>query len=152
MSYQTGRRTIETYTLNNWDVQIPIGFDRQTFTPIHRSVMMEIMEGELFQGSIGAPGANSVYHAGVLQFTVYVSGGRGSDEWRAIADMITDLFFGITLDTDGLPIASPSQVAHVRFSPPEMGDSRHPKLASQAMEPPFLTAVIQCPFVRYERR
>lgn len=146
MTYQTERSAIETYIAANWGG--PIGFDAQAFTPTAGSLLVTINSGAVLQGSIGRT-ANVIEHVGTLVLTYYSDGGKGSAAWRGVAETLTDLLFEKSLTTAGI-IAGAD--VFVRFSPPQLGDARHPYISASFAETPFHITNLTAPFVRYETR
>lgn len=151
MSLQTGRRAIEVYTAANWTDPAPIGFDGHPFAVSAPSIRMSITEGAVRQSSIGKV-TNTVHQIGLVTFQIFVDGGKGSNEWRGLADTLIGLFHNKVIDADGALVTSGAQTALVRFSPPELGEGQHPYIAGQFEEPPYYQVNLICPFVRYELR
>ena len=149
MTLQLERSAIETYLADNWTAT-PIGYDGQAFTPINNSVLLTIKSGAVMQGSIGRI-ANRIDHIGLATLTIYTEGGKGSAAWRGYAETLMSLFFEKTLTSAGVVSALPA-TAFVRFSPPEMGDNRHPYIGADFPDPPFHLTNVIAPFVRIEYR
>ena len=147
MTLQLERSAIETYLAANWSAT-PIGYDGQAFDPVVNSVRLTIKSGAVMQGSIGRI-ANRIDNIGLVTLTIYTEGGKGSAAWRGYAETIMGLFFEKTLTSAGIVSASPS-TAFVRFSPPEMGDNRHPYIGADFPDPPFHLTNVIAPFVRYQ--
>lgn len=158
MSYQTERSAIETYFVAQWGVTTPIGLDAQKFstfdtdgvTPRFNLVRLTITSGATRQGSIGRT-LNRIDHLGLATFQIITEGGKGSAAWRGYAETIMGLFFEKTLTSAGVVITTHAD-AFLRFSPPELGDNRHPYIAADFPDPPFHLTNVICPFVRYELR
>ena len=146
MSYQTERSAIETYIKANWTGAA--GFDAQAFTPAVGSLLVTINSGSVLQGSIGRT-ANVIEHIGTLVLTYYSDGGKGSAAWRTVADTLTDLLFEKSLTAAGIVAGSD---VFIRFSPPQLGDARHPYISASYAAAPFQITNLTAPFVRYETR
>jgi hypothetical protein len=150
MSLDTERAAIETYLSNNW-TDTSIGFDGWPFTPTADSVQLSITDGAVMQQSIGRT-QNLFVNVGVATLTIYTDAAQGSASWRGYAQSIKTLFHGKTLDADGAIVTSGAQTPLVRFSPPELGDNRHPYNGASFVDAPFRRTNIICPFVCYELR
>lgn len=149
MTYQNERLAIETYLKANW-TSTPIGYDGQPFTPVNNSIRLTITSGATRQGSIGRT-ANRIDHLGMATFQIITEGGKGSAAWRGYAETLMGLFFEKTLSSAGVPITSHAQ-AFLRFSPPDLGDNRHPYVSADFPDPPFHLTNVICPFIRYAYR
>jgi len=149
MSYDQERFAIESYVAANWTAT-PVGYDGQSFTPVSNSIRLTITSGATRQGSIGRT-LNRIDHIGMATFQIITDGGKGSAEWRGYAETLMDLFFEKTLSSAGVPITSHAD-AFLRFSPPEMGDNRHPYIAADFPDPPFHLTNVIAPFTRYAYR
>lgn len=147
MSYELERASIERYFAAQWADQTPVIWDGQGGEPTVNSVRLTIQSGAVLQGSIGRD-QNRMDHVGMVTVTIYTAGGAGSNAWRGYAETITDLFHGVTLDTAGVPITQTAD-AFVRFSPPQLGDRRHPYIAASFADAPFHITNVIAPFVRY---
>ena len=147
MSYELERASIERYFAAQWSAQTPVIWDGQGGEPTENSVRLTIQSGAVLQGSIGRD-QNRMDHVGMVTVTIYTAGGAGSNAWRGYAETITDLFHGVTLDTAGVPITQTAD-AFVRFSPPQLGDRRHPYIAASFPDAPFHITNVISPFVRY---
>lgn len=157
MTYALERAAIETYFAAQWGAITPVGWDGQAFEPPLDgngdplpAVRLTITSGATRQGSIGRL-ANRIDHLGLLTITIFTAGGAGSAAWRSRAETIMGLFFGKTLDQTGALITATSQ-AFIRFSPPELGDNRHPYVAADFADPPFHLTNVIAPFTRYAYR
>lgn len=150
MSYDTGRAAIEAYFISQWTAT-PFGLDGHPFEPSAGSVRLSITEGQTLQGSIGRT-SNVINHVGVLTVQIYAQGGVGSSAWRGHAETLMGLFFAKALDADGVEVTDPAQTTLVRFSPPELGDNRHPYIGTVLQEAPYVVVSVLCPFIRYETR
>lgn len=150
MTLDLERAAIEAYFASAWGATTPIGMDGHPFTPVNNSVRLTIKSGATLQGSIGRT-SNRINHVGTATFQIFTEGGKGSAAWRGYAETIIDTFFEKTLSNAGALIATTSQ-AFIRFSPPEMGDNRHPYIAADYPDPPFHLTNVICPFVRYAYR
>ncbi|MEB3419904.1 phage tail terminator-like protein [Salipiger marinus] len=150
MTYQLERAAIEAYFRAQWGSTTPIGFDGHTFTPVNNSVRLTITSGATRQGSIGRT-ANRIDHLGLATLQIITEGGKGSAAWRGYAETIMGLFFEKTLTSTGAVITSGAD-AFVRFSPPELGENRHPYIAADFPDPPFHLTNVIAPFVRYAFR
>lgn len=154
MSYANERRAIESYFAAQWADQAPVIWDGQGGEPATDSegvpldsVRLTIQSGAVLQGSIGRD-QNRMDHVGMVTVAIYTAGGAGSAAWRGYAETITDLFHGITLDPAGAPITQTAD-AFVRFSPPQLGERRHPYIAASFADAPFHITNVIAPFVRY---
>lgn len=157
MSYQLECSAIETYFQTQWGTTTPWAGDGQKFEPPVDakdrpipSVRLTITSGATRQGSIGRT-VNRIDHLGLATFQIMTEGGEGSAAWRGYAETLMGLFFEKTLSTTGAVITSHSE-AFLRFSPPELGDNRHPYIAADFPDPPFHLTNVICPFVRYSHR
>jgi hypothetical protein len=150
VSYQLERAAIEAYFTSQWGSTTPWGRDGQKFEPVANSVRLTITSGAVRQGSIGRT-ANRIDHLGLATFQIITEGGKGSAAWRGYAETIMGLFFEKTLSSAGAVITSGAD-AFVRFSPPELGDNRHPYIAADFADPPFHLTNVICPFCRYAFR
>ena len=150
MTLQLERSAIETYFGMRWGSTTPIGYDGQAFDPIANSVRMTIKSGAVMQGSIGRI-INRIDNIGLVTLTIYTEGGKGSATWRGYAETLMGLFFEKTISDTGGIITASSQ-AFIRFSPPEMGDNRHPYIGADFPDPPFHLTNVIAPFVRIEYR
>ncbi|MCD1619132.1 hypothetical protein K7H20_13765 [Salipiger manganoxidans] len=150
MTYQLERIAIEGYFLTQWGSITPVGLDGQSFTPVNNSVRLTITSGATRQGSIGRT-ANRIDHLGLATFQIITEGGKGSAAWRGYAETIMGLFFEKTLTSAGALITT-SADTFIRFSPPELGDGRHPYIAADFADPPFHLTNVICPFVRHSYR
>ena len=146
MSFQQERSAIEGYIAANWGG--PLGFDAQAFTPTVGSLLVTINSGAVLQGSIGRT-ANVIYNVGTLVLTYYSEGGKGSAAWRGVAETLTDLLFEKSLTTAGALAGSD---VFIRFSPPQLGDNRHPYISANYAQTPFHVTNLTAPFIRYEQR
>lgn len=154
MSYELERASIERYFAGQWAAQTPVIWDGQGGKPATDSegvpldsVRLTIQSGAVLQGSIGRD-QNRMDHVGMVTVTIYTAGGAGSNAWRGYAETITDIFHGVTLDTAGIPITQTAD-AFVRFSPPQLGDRRHPYIAASFADAPFHITNVIAPFIRY---
>lgn len=150
MSYDLERSAIETYFKTQWTDATPIGFDGQKFDPVINSICLTITSGATRQGSIGRT-ANRIDHVGLATFQIITEGGKGSVKWRPLAETIQGIFFETTIDQNGAVITDTAD-AFVRFSPPQLGDNRHPYIAASFPDPPFHRTNVIAPFVRYSYR
>ena len=103
------------------------------------------------QGSIGRT-ANVINNIGVVTVTIYTDAAQGSASWRRYAETLETLFFGKTIDAAGAVVTSGAQTPLVRFSPPELGDAKHPYIGATFVDAPFRRTNLIAPFVRYELR
>ncbi len=147
MSYSQERQALETYIQANWAG--PIGFDAQGFTPIAGALLVTINSGSVIQGGIGNAGSNVIFNVGTLVLTIYTDGGKGSAAWREKAETLTGLLFEKALTTAGVLAGSDP---FIRFSPPQLGDARHPYISANFAAPPLHVTNLTAPFVRYDFR
>jgi hypothetical protein len=150
MSLDSQRAAIETYLSNNW-TDTPIGFDGWPFTPAADSIQLSIVDGAVMQKSIGRS-QNVFANVAVATLTIYTDAALGSASWRGYAQALKTLFHGKTLDAAGAIVTSGAQTPLVRFSPPELGDNRHPYNGASLVDAPFRRTNIICPFIGYELR
>ena len=157
MSYQLERAAIEAYFTAQWGTTTPWGRDGHKFEPPIDAqgrpvpaVRLTITSGATRQGSIGRT-ATRIDHLGLATFQIITEGGKGSAAWRGYAETIMGLFFEKTLTSAGVVITSHAD-AFLRFSPPELGDGRHPYVAADFPDPPFHLTNVIAPFVRYSYR
>lgn len=150
MTLQQERAAIETYFAAQWAAATPLGMDAHPFTPINNSVRLTINSGATVQGSIGRT-ANVIENIGTLTATIYTEGGKGSAAWRGYAETIIGFLHEKSLTTAGI-IATTTAGVFVRFSPPQLGDNRHPYIGASFADPPFHIVNVIAPFVRYETR
>ncbi|TXH18075.1 MAG: hypothetical protein E6R03_02755 [Hyphomicrobiaceae bacterium] len=148
MSYSTERAAIAAYFNANWVGAI--GHDAHDFTPAAGSIMLTIASGAVLQGSIGRT-ANRIDHIGTLTVSIFTEGGTGSDVWRKLADTLQGLLFDKRLTTAGALATTPGST-FIRFSPPELGENRHPYIGASFPVPPLHQTNLIAPFVRYEFR
>lgn len=146
MSYAQERSAIEGYIAANWGGAL--GFDAHAFTPAIGSLLLTINSGAVLQGSIGRT-ANVIEHVGTLVLSYHSEGGKGSEAWRGAAETLTDLLFEKSLTTAGI-IAGAD--VFIRFSPPQLGDARHPYISANYDATPFRVTNLTAPFIRYETR
>ena len=146
--------SIERYFDTQWADRTPIiwgahGGEAATDAqgvPIY-SVRHKVDSGATLQGSIGRT-KNRLDNIGMVTVTIYGPGGKGDVQHRAYRQVIKDMFHGVTLDTAGIPITQTAD-AFVRFSPPQLGDRRHPYIAASFADAPFHITNVIAPFVRY---
>ncbi|WP_108482261.1 hypothetical protein [Oceaniglobus ichthyenteri] len=151
MTLQNERKAIETYFTTAWtDTTVPVGMDGHEFTPSINSIRLTIKSGAAIQGSIGRI-ANRIDHIGTLTATIYTAGGEGSAAWRGYAETITGLFFEKSITSAGALITTGTDT-FIRFSPPQLGDNRHPYIAADFASPPFHQTNVIAPYVRYSHR
>lgn len=147
MSYQLERKAIEAFFIAQWAGATPLGMDGQTFKPVNNSLRLTINSGAVLQGSIGRT-ANRKDHIGTLIATIYTDGDLGSSAWRGYAETIINFLTEATIDNAGAAITA-TEDAFVRFSPPQMGEGRHPYISASFKDAPFHITNITAPFVRY---
>lgn len=148
MTLQNERRAIETYFTTAWSsTTVPVGMDGHDFTAIAPSIRLTIKSGAAIQGSIGRI-SNRIDHIGTLTATIYTAGGAGSAAWRGYAETITGLFFEKSITSAGALITTGADT-FIRFSPPQLGDNRHPYVAADFADPPFHITNVIVPFIRY---
>lgn len=153
MTIRAGNRAIRLYVQANWSSPVPMGYPGHPFTVAAPSIRMTIQTGARNQGSIGRV-QNQVHQIGNVHFQIFTEGGIGTDEADGLCDTLIDLFHGKVLDADGAVVTSQSQTPVVRFSPPELGQSKHPYIAARVEldDAPYLQTNLICPYVRYELR
>ncbi|APX88646.1 hypothetical protein BV394_01960 [Brevirhabdus pacifica] len=147
MSYANERKAIETYFIAQWAGATTVIPDGQTGEPTPDSVRLTINSGAVLQGSIGRT-SNRHDHIGTLVVGIYTDGALGSAAWRAYADTIIGFLTEVTLNSSGAVISTTAE-AFLRFSPPEMGEGRHPYISASFKDAPFHVTNITAPFVRY---
>lgn len=146
--YEGERAAIERYfAAKRGSATEPIIWDAQEGTPVENSFRLTINSGRVLQGTIGRI-ANRIDHIGTLTVTIYTAGGTGSAKWRGYAETIIGYFFETTLTESGTVITS-SADSFVRFSPPQLGESKHPYIAASFADPPFHITNVICPYIRY---
>ena len=150
MTYALERSAITAYFVAQWAGATPLGLDGHKFTPVYNSVRLTIQSGRAMQGSVGkAP--NSIWYLGMVTATVFTEGGLGSAAWRGYAETIQTMLFEKTIDNAGALITTMA-ASFVRFSPPQLGDGRHPYIGADFDDAPFHLTNIIAPFVRYGLR
>lgn len=146
MSFETGRKAIETYWAANWG-GVWYASDHMA-TPVVNSVRMTIRVGVTRSAALNRLNI----HVGMVTLSIYTDGGRGLIAANGYADQIMDIFHGKALDSTGALVTSAAQAVLVRFSPPQLEDQCHPYIGAQFDSPPFQQTNVIAPFVRYETR
>ena len=150
MTYALERSAITNYFMAGWAGATPVGLDGQKFTPVYNSVRLTIQSGDALQGGVGRS-PNPIWYVGNVTVTIFVEGGLGSAAWRGYAEAIQTLFFEKTIDSAGVLITNTIDT-FVRFSPPQIPQRMHPRVAADFDDPPFHLTNIIAPFVRYGLR
>lgn len=148
VTYATERAAIEAYFVANWTGAI--GMDAHAFKPAIGSILLTINSGVVLQGSMGRV-LNRKDHIGTLTVSIFTEGGMGSAAWRDLADDLQALLEEKRLTTAGALATGPG-ATFIRFSPPEIGDNRHPYIAASFPAAPFHQTNLIAPFVRYDFR
>lgn len=159
MSLQTERIAIETYFAAQWGVTTPYILDGHPgepspSKPVQPCVRLTITDGAVLQGSIGraAAGANVLHNIGLVTFQLFTNAALGSSSWRGYAQTLLEMFHNKTLDGTGALFIGGAQTPVVRFSPPELGNGKHPYIGAQMIDVPFRMTNVIAPFLRYEIR
>jgi len=134
---------IETFIKANWTATT-IGYIGQKFTPVDNSMLLSVVPGDVFQGTIGGT-QTRVDYLSVLQAQIFTAGGKGEAVARGHAQTLITLLHGAILSASGALITTPAD-AFVRFSPKD----DHPRISSVSHDAPFTIATVAAPFVRYE--
>lgn len=125
----------------------PFGLDSSPVNLGDNSGFMTIIPGNGRQVSTGAPGANKHDYAGVLAITILTKGENGAADAAPFIDSIITAFTGLKLDETG---SQPDATSAVVIDFGRSGLVPH--VASKRLETPYLRTVVNCPFVRTERK
>lgn len=150
MTYALERSALTTFFTAQWADAAPVILDGHSGTPTDNSLRMTIQSGAAIQGSIGRM-SNRINNVGMITFQIYTTGGKGSGLWRGHTDTLSDIFFEKAIDSAGALITAATQT-FIRFSPPELGDNRHPYVGATTTTAPFTQTNFNVPFIRYTYR
>lgn len=157
MSYDIERRVLQNFCkAKDFFGLEPFGLDGAPITlptpPSDKSWpfatgFLTIIPGIGRQTSTGAPGANCHDYAGVAAITVLTRGEEGATGATKTIDQVISEFTNLKLDQDGNQPDATSTVV-INFG----RDGLAPYIASKRQEAPYLRTVINCPFIRSERK
>ena len=149
MTLEAGRIAIETYFIAQWADRLPYRLSDEPFTPQIDFAVLTIREGARLQGSIGRA-LNRIDNIGTVTVSIYTDAEKASAEWRGHAQAVLDIFHGVTLGQDGVPISATAD-AFVRFSPTSASgrDQQHPYVSASNKQAPYQITNVIAPFIRY---
>lgn len=148
MSYDIERKVLANFAQSQSFFGLsPFGIDGEPFAPANDSGFMTVLNGIGRISSTGSPGANLHDYAGVLAITILTDGKVGAVGATPFIDTVIAAFTNLKIDEDGNTPDAASLVV-IDFG----RDGFVPYVANKAQETPYLRTVINCPFIRTERK